>query len=59
VIRTAAEKIFILAQEQMGDQFVTVIPAGMRLEVESVFQNGKRIMGGAARYYGSNSEVTP
>ena len=56
VIRTAAEKIFILVQEQISDQFATTLPPGMRLEVEAVFQNGIRIMQGAVKYFGGLSE---
>ena len=55
-IKTAAQKIYIIAQETMSDQFTTVLPPSMRMEVESVFQNGRRIMQGAARYYANVSK---
>ena len=55
-IKTAAQKIYIIAQETMSDQFATVLPPSMRMEVENVFQNGRRIMQGAARYYANVSK---
>ena len=56
VIRTPAEKIFVATQEAMSDEFATVLPPGMRLEVENVFTNGRRIMRGAARYYAKTAD---
>ena len=56
VIRTPAEKIFIATQGAMSDEFTDVHPPGMRLEVENVFTNGRRIMQGAARYYAKTTE---
>ena len=56
VIRTPAEKIFIATQGAMSDEFTDVHPPGMRLEVENVFTNGRRIMQGAARYYAKTAE---
>jgi ATP-dependent DNA helicase HFM1/MER3 len=55
-IKTAAQKIYIIAQETMSDQFATVLPPSLRMEVENVFQNGRRIMQGAARYYANVSK---
>lgn len=56
VIRTPAEKIFIATQGAMSDEFTDVHPPGMRLEVDNVFTNGRRIMQGAARYYAKTAE---
>jgi ATP-dependent DNA helicase HFM1/MER3 len=55
-VKTAAQKIYIIAQETMSDQFATVLPPSMRMEVENVFQNGRRIMQGAARYFANVSK---
>ena len=56
VIRTAAEKIFVMTQEHMCDEFDVDLPASMRMELELVFSNGRRIMRGAARYYSTITE---
>ena len=50
-IRTAAEKLFVCAQVAMSDDPAAAVPPGMRLETETVFVNGRRIMQAAARYY--------